>query len=151
MKFASADGLPDNSGVLVAADEDSVKAKAFTFSSKKWPHLGQRGGALVRASFGRFGDDALTRAEEDLLVDQALDDLHTITGFDGRAAGLDEIYVQRWFGGLPVYSPEHLSRVADALAAIAEVNGVEVVGSWVAGVGVPAVIAQAREVGANVS
>ena len=151
MKFASADGLPDNSGVLVAADEDSVKAKAFTFSSKKWPHLGQRGGALVRASFGRFGDDAFTRAEEDLLVDQALDDLHTITGFDGRAAGLDEIYVQRWFGGLPVYSPEHLTRVAEVLAAIDEVDGIEVVGSWVAGVGVPAVIAQAREVGANVS
>ncbi len=151
MKFASAEGLPDNSGILVAADEDSVKAKAFTFSSKKWPHLGERGGALVRASFGRFKDDELTRAEEDLLVDYALDDLQTITGFDGRAAGLDEIYVQRWFGGLPVYSPEHLVNVAAALAAIDQVDGVEVAGSWVAGVGVPAVIAQARAIGKKIA
>ena len=30
-----------------------------------------------------------------MLIDQALDDLRTITGFDGRTAGLDEIYVQR--------------------------------------------------------
>ncbi|NED70327.1 protoporphyrinogen oxidase, partial [Streptomyces sp. SID10244] len=30
--------LPDHSGVLVATG-DSLRAKAFTFSSQKWPHL----------------------------------------------------------------------------------------------------------------
>ncbi len=144
MKFADATGLPDYSGILVAADEKDITAKAFTFASKKWPHLGARGGGLVRASFGRFGDDAITRADEDFLVDRALDDLHTITGFDGRAAGLDEIYVQRWFGGLPVFSQSHLDTVAAVTSVIDHTPGVSVTGAWCAGVGVPAVIEHAR-------
>lgn len=142
MRFATDEGLPQNSGVLVAAGEGDVRAKAFTLSSRKWPHLAERGGALVRASFGRFGDDIALRASEDDLVDWALDDLQTITGFDGRAAGLEEIYVQRWFGGLPRYDETHLATVQDILAKLPE--DVAVVGAWVAGVGVPAVIAQAR-------
>lgn len=150
MKFDSGAGLPENSGVLVAADEPGVRAKAFTFSSKKWPHLGERGGALVRASFGRFGEEQLVRAEEDDLVDHALDDLQTITGFDGRAAGLAEIFTQRWFGGLPRYDETHLATVAQARAAIAEVPGVELTGAWAGGVGVPAVIADARATAARI-
>ncbi|AKK07797.1 protoporphyrinogen oxidase [Corynebacterium testudinoris] len=144
MKFDSSAGLPDNSGVLVAADEPDVRAKAFTLSSKKWPHLGERGGALVRASFGRFGEDEIVRADEDDLVDWALDDLQTVTGFDGREAGLAEIYVQRWFGGLPRYDETHLATVEAVRSELASVPGVEVTGAWAGGVGVPAVIADAR-------
>lgn len=144
MKFDSDEGLPENSGVLVAVDEPDVQAKAFTFSSRKWPHLGARGGALVRASFGRFGDDALVRADEDLLVDTALDDLERISGFDGRAAGLSEIFVQRWFGGLPRYDETHLATVEKVRAGVAEIPGLEVTGAWAGGVGVPAVIDDAR-------
>ncbi|MDU0479031.1 protoporphyrinogen oxidase [Staphylococcus chromogenes] len=144
MKFDSAEGLPENSGILIATDEPGVHAKAFTLSSKKWPHLAERGGALVRASFGRFGDDALVRAEEDNLVDYALDDLQKITGFDGRAAGLSEIFVQRWFGGLPRYDATHLATVATVREALSAVDGIEVAGAWADGVGVPAVIAGAR-------
>ncbi len=144
MKFDSGEGLPDNSGVLIAADQPGVRAKAFTFSSKKWPHLGERGGALVRASFGRFGDDVAIRADEDDLVDWALDDLQKITGFDGREAGLAEIYTQRWFGGLPRYDETHLDTVAAVRGHLDGVQGVEVTGAWAGGVGVPAVIADAR-------
>lgn len=152
MRFADAAGLPDYSGILVGAGEQDVKAKAFTFSSKKWPHLDREGGALVRASFGRYGDDALTRAEEDDLVDYALDDLQTITGFDGRAAGLEEIFVQRWFGGLPVYAPGHNDKVARILTALAdEAEHLHVTGAWVDGVGVPAVIANARAVARTIA
>ncbi|GAB3073794.1 protoporphyrinogen oxidase [Corynebacterium aquatimens] len=143
--------LPDNSGVLVAADEPGITAKAFTFSSRKWPHIGERGGAMVRASFGRFGDDIAIRASEDDLVDWALDDLQTITGFDGRAAGLEEIYVQRWFGGLPRYDEHHLATVAAVREKLASVPGISVTGAWVGGVGVPAVIANAREVATSVA
>ncbi|WKD56788.1 Protoporphyrinogen oxidase [Corynebacterium capitovis DSM 44611] len=146
MRFADDTGLPDNSGILVAAGTENVTAKAFTFSSRKWPHLAERGGALVRASFGRFGDTIAVRASEDDLVDWALDDLLTITGFDGRAAGLEEIYVQRWFGGLPRYDETHLATVAKVSALLRAVPGIDVTGAWVGGVGVPAVIANAREV-----
>lgn len=144
MKFDSAEGLPDNSGVLIAADETDLRAKAFTFSSKKWPHIAERGGATVRASFGRFGDDSVVRADEDDLVDWALDDLQIITGFDGREAGLAEIYVQRWFGGLPRYDETHLDTVTQVRSSLADIHGLEVTGAWAAGVGVPAVIADAR-------
>ena len=149
MKFDSDAGLPENSGVLVAADEPGVHAKAFTLSSRKWPHLGERGGALVRASFGRFGDDSLVRAEEDTLVDYALDDLQHITGFDGRAANPAEIFVQRWFGALPRYDEHHLDTVATVRAALADVPGLEATGAWAGGVGVPAVIVDARATAAR--
>ncbi|WP_297849995.1 protoporphyrinogen oxidase [uncultured Corynebacterium sp.] len=146
MRFATDEGLPQNSGVLVATGADDVKAKAFTFSSRKWPHLAERGGALVRASFGRFGDDIAIRADEDDLVDWALDDLATITGFDGREAGLEEIYVQRWFGGLPRFDEKHVETVADVDKQLASLDGISATGAWAGGVGVPAVIAHARKV-----
>ena len=151
MRFATDEGLPENSGVLVATGADDVQAKAFTFSSRKWPHLAERGGALVRASFGRYGDDIAIRADEDDLVDWALDDLQTITGFDGREAGLEEIYVQRWFGGLPRFGETHVATVADVEKQLADVDGVSVTGAWVGGVGVPAVIAHARQVARSLS
>lgn len=143
--------LPENSGILVAADEPGISAKAFTLSSRKWPHLAQRlsCGALVRASFGRFGADEIVRADEDDLVDFALDDLQAMTGFDGRAAGLSEIYTQRWFGGIPRYDATHLSTVDATRRELEGVSGLDVTGAWAGGVGVPAVIADARAAAAR--
>lgn len=154
MRFATDEGLPQNSGVLVANGAQDVHAKAFTFSSRKWPHLAERGGALVRASFGRFGDSVAFAASEDDLVDWALDDLQTITGFDGRAAGLEEIYVQRWLGGLPRFDEGHLATVAKVRRLLHDepkAAGVSVTGAWAGGVGVPAVIADARATAAAVN
>ena len=154
MRFATDEGLPQNSGVLVANGAQDVHAKAFTFSSRKWPHLAERGGALVRASFGRFGDTVAFAASEDDLVDWALDDLQTITGFDGRAAGLEEIYVQRWLGGLPRFDEGHLATVAKVRRLLHDepkAAGVSVTGAWAGGVGVPAVIADARATAAAVN
>ncbi|MDO4927924.1 MAG: protoporphyrinogen oxidase [Corynebacterium sp.] len=144
MRFADDTGLPDYSGILVGTDTEDISAKAFTFSSKKWPHIGARGGAVVRASFGRYHDDGLARADEDELVDRALADLKTITGFDGVAAGLEEIFVQRWFGGLPVYSTTHLDTVDRVVAGLDEYPQLRAFGAWRGGVGVPDVIATAR-------
>ena len=147
MRFATDEGLPQNSGVLVSTGAEDVHAKAFTFSSRKWPHLAERGGALVRASFGRFGDNVAITATEDDLVDWALDDLETITGFDGRAAGLEEIYVQRWLGGLPRFDENHLATVAKVRSLLLDepkASHISLTGAWAGGVGVPAVIADAR-------
>lgn len=147
----SGTALPQNSGILVATDQDDVHAKAFTLSSRKWPHLAERGGALVRASFGRLGDDAIVRAEEDDLVDYALDDLQHLTGFDGRAAGVAEIFTQRWFGGLPRFDATHLDTVAAVRDALSQSPGVDVTGAWAGGVGVPAVLADARAAAARIA
>ena len=142
--------LPENSGILVAADQPGVTAKAFTLSSRKWPHVAKQG-TILRASFGRFGDDAIARAPEDELVDHALDDLKTLTGFDGRAAGVEEIYTQRWFGGLPRYDHTHIETVRRAEQALADADRVAATGAWAGGVGVPAVIAHARRTAQNLA
>lgn len=145
MRFDTAEGLPDNSGVLVAADEPGINAKAFTFSSKKWPHIGARGGALVRASFGRFGDTTALRTEEDTLVDWALEDLQKVSGFDTTAHEPVEIFVHRWFGGLPRYDAQHLQTVATVHELVDGIPGLALTGAWSGGVGVPAVIVDARK------
>ncbi|OIR40852.1 hypothetical protein BJP08_10255 [Corynebacterium sp. NML140438] len=53
--------------------------------------------------------------------------------------------MQRWLGGLPRYDATHLPTVAKVQETLADVDGVGVTGAWVAGVGVPAVIGNARE------
>lgn len=151
MKFADATDLPEISGVLVATDEPGLQAKAFTFSSRKWPHLGARGGALIRASFGRLGDDALVRQDDEQLVEYALDDLQKVSGFPGRERDLREIYVKRWYGGIPALGAGHGELVAQIQAEVAAVPGLHVIGAWVSGVGVPNVVAHARQLAQDVA
>ncbi|WP_018023897.1 protoporphyrinogen oxidase [Corynebacterium ulceribovis] len=134
LRYDSDAGLPQHSGILIAADAP-VKAKAFTFSSRKWPHLGDRGGAIVRASFGRFKDDWAVHQSDDDLVAMAVADLETITGFAQEPA---ETLVQRWWGGLPRYGVGHSRLMEIANAELAETEGVAIAGAFMSGVGVPA-------------
>ncbi|WP_448850883.1 protoporphyrinogen oxidase [Corynebacterium sp. 335C] len=142
LRLEDAGGLPENSGILVAADA-GLDAKAFTFSSRKWPHLAERGGALVRASFGRYGDESLVELDDDELVRRAVRDLETATGFRAEPV---ETLVQRWRGGIPRYGVGHteLMTVADALLEEAADRGVVACGAWHHGPGIPACIADAR-------
>lgn len=126
--------LPDNSGILVATGEP-LRAKAFTLSSRKWPHLATRDVALVRASFGRFGDDSLLSWSDDDLIAAAAADLSTVTGIPITPVAAR---VQRWHGGLPQYAPGHLDRVATIEAGLADLPGLAVAGAYLHGVGVPA-------------
>lgn len=126
--------LPDNSGILVATGEP-LRAKAFTLSSRKWPHLAAREVALVRASFGRFGDDTtLTRTDTELIT-AAVEDLTTVTNTEIRPL---TAMVQRWPGGLPQYAPGHTARIAELRTATADLPGVALAGAYLDGVGVPA-------------
>lgn len=129
--------LPDNSGILVATGE-ALRAKAFTLSSRKWPHLAQRPDALVRASFGKFGDDSTLAWPDQELVAAAAEDLATVTGVP--IAPTDAV-VQRWRGGLAQYAPGHLDRIAEIETAVAEFDGLAVAGAYLHGVGVPACVA----------
>ncbi|RDI44646.1 protoporphyrinogen oxidase [Nocardia mexicana] len=126
--------LPDNSGILVATGEP-LRAKAFTLSSRKWTHLAQRDVALVRASFGRFGNDTpLSWPDEDLIA-AAAEDLSTVTGVEITPL---TARVQRWRGGLPQYAPGYIDRVAAIEAGVDELPGLAVAGAYLHGVGVPA-------------
>lgn len=137
--FDPAIELPENSGILVATDA-GLDVKAFTLSSRKWPHLRGGDATFLRASLGRFGDTSTTaRSDEDVSA-AALRDLRTVTGV--AAAPLATV-VQRWPGGLPQYAPGHLDRVAAVEAGVAGLTGLAVTGAWQRGVGVPACIASA--------
>ena len=129
--------LPQTSGLLVATGEP-LHSKAFTHSSRKWPHLADGEVLLLRASLGRFGDVAALQADDAELVARARADLEALHGIS--ALPLDTI-VQRWEGGLPQYGPGHPARVAALEAGVAEHPGLAVAGSMLHGVGVPACIA----------
>lgn len=148
MAFSPGTALPERSGVLVASGED-LHAKAFTFSSVKWPHLAGPGRTVsVRASFGRFGapvpDDCTEPGVADRLLGEALADLDRVCEAAGVApvsGALVDSSVHRWTGGLPVYAPGHLAAMETARLACPP--GIALAGSAYAGVGVPACIAQA--------
>lgn len=129
--------LPQHSGILVATGE-SLRAKAFTLSSRKWTHLAQRDTALVRVSFGKFGDDSTLSWSDTDLITTAAADLATVTG---TVIAHTDAAVQRWRGGLPQYAPGHTDRIAAAESAVAPLDGLALAGAYLHGVGVPACVA----------
>lgn len=134
LRFDTDAGLPEFNGILCETEAD-ITAKAFTVSSRKWPHLGERGGAVVRASFGRFGQEELLKLSDDELVATALADLKHVSGF---AAPVAETFVQRWWGGIPRYGVGHGDLMAFADIALADVPRIGVAGAWHNGPGIPA-------------
>jgi oxygen-dependent protoporphyrinogen oxidase len=140
LAYAALTELPDTSGLLVATGE-ALHAKAFTHSSRKWPHLAPdraaHGPVLLRASLGRFGQTEVLERDDDELVALVRADLAAVHGIS--AVPVDTV-VQRWTDGLPQYGPGHLAVVTRLEAAVAERPGLEVAGSLLRGVGVPACI-----------
>lgn len=136
LAFGAAVELPQRSGILVASGEPCT-AKAFTFSSRKWPQLPP---GFVRASVGRFGQERTLQRSDENLVEAVRADLAELTGVTAAPV---ETVVQRWGGGLPQYAADHGERVARIEAAIAATPGLAVAGAALHGVGVPACIATA--------
>jgi oxygen-dependent protoporphyrinogen oxidase len=132
--------LPHRSGILLAsgerhADGKPFSAKAFTFSSRKWTHLGA---GMLRASVGRFGDTGTLRRGDADLVAAVRADLAELTGITAQPV---DTVVQRWGGGLPQYGvghPERVRRIEATLPA-----GIAVAGAALHGVGVAPCIATA--------
>lgn len=139
--------MPDNSGILVATGE-ALRAKAFTLSSRKWPHLGERHIALVRVSFGRFGNDASLSWSDSDLITAAVEDLSTVTGTPIRPS---TALVQRWPGCLPQYSPGHAARIAALRSTIEDLDRLALAGSYLEGVGVPACVTSGLAAAARIA
>ena len=127
--------FPQNSGVLVATGE-RLHAKAITLSSRKW---GRRTDVeLLRLSFGRCGEEQTLRASDDELLAWAIQDLDTVFGL---AVDPVDVRVQRWPDAMPQYGPGHRDLVAELRAGLPPT--LEVAGSYLDGIGVPACIAAA--------
>src|SRR5262249_5826376 len=113
------------SGYLVPA-VDGRAVKAVTFSTVKWPHLGEAAvpGArpleIVRCSVGRIGEEAMLQRADDELAALAAAELAAATGVRG---GPVATRVTRWGGALPQYTVGHLDRVAAIRAAVAAPPG----------------------------
>lgn len=133
--------LPDVSGILVATDEP-VPFKAMTFTSRKWPHLDDRPGHLVRVSFGRLDDDAVLDADDVSLARMAVS---ALAGVCGSTPTVLHSRVRRWQHALAEIGPGHDAVIADIRAELSDsLPGVELVGGATEGVGVPACIGSAR-------
>lgn len=128
--------LPGLSGFLVPASE-GLLIKASTFFTTKWGHLRRPDGlALVRASVGRYGDEAsLQRTDDDLLA-TVHRELSKVLGsaLPTPVAG----HVQRWGGALPQYTPGHLARVTAVRAGLRSAHPtLALAGAGYDGVGIP--------------
>ncbi|GGO26240.1 protoporphyrinogen oxidase [Micromonospora parathelypteridis] len=128
--------LPELSGFLVPSTE-GLLIKAATFFTTKWGHLRRPDGlALVRASVGRYGEEAhLQRPDADLAT-TVHRELSAVLGTP-LPAPVDG-HVQRWGGALPQYAPGHADRVVAARTALRAAHRTLVLaGAGYDGVGIP--------------
>jgi oxygen-dependent protoporphyrinogen oxidase len=153
------DSKPRGTGVLVAPQTPRIQAKALTHATAKWEWLAAKAGPgthVLRLSYGRSGD-ASEGGREGAAYDQqllraALDDASAL--LDTHIAETDVVDwdVVRWPGSLPFASVGHKQRV-DAIRSICAATGnLSIVGGWLSGNGLAAVVADTpRQVRALVS
>jgi oxygen-dependent protoporphyrinogen oxidase len=134
--------LPAGSGLLVPATE-GLTVKAVTFLSQKWGTPGH----VVRASVGRYGEEAVLQRSDEELVAAVTADLGRILG--GPVHPL-ETTVTRWGGALPQYAPGHRDRVRRARAALDLHGTLALAGAAYDGVGIPACVRSGTAAGTRV-
>lgn len=146
------DSRPRGNGVLVADGAQGIAAKALTHVSAKWQWLAEEAGPgthVLRLSYGRAlggepsGADPLATPDPDFYA-VALRDASLLMGTaigDGDVVGWD---VVRWPSSLPlavVGSRELAGRVRDIADAASNLH---LVGSWLSGAGLAAVVGDTR-------
>ncbi|MDD7835325.1 protoporphyrinogen oxidase [Paenarthrobacter sp. AB444] len=144
------DGRPRGTGILVAPQTPGITAKALTHATAKWDWLAEEAGPgthVVRLSYGRreeAGGGADVVLDDDALLAAALEDasrLLTVPVSGSDVVGWD---VVRWAGALPFAAVGHKQRVAEVRKVCAAADGLVVVGGWLAGNGLAAVVADTR-------
>jgi oxygen-dependent protoporphyrinogen oxidase len=150
------DRRPRGTGVLVAPQTPGIQAKALTHATAKWDWLAAAAGPgthVLRLSYGRLegtpeeGSPAPDSAPvtDTALLAAALRDASAL--LDVPVQGKDVVGwdVVRWQGALPFAAVGHKARVAGIRAICAAENGLSVVGGWVAGNGLAAVVFDTRK------
>lgn len=135
------------SGLLVPAVERRA-VKAATYATAKWSWVGGPGRLdVVRASLGRYGEEAVLQRDDAELAGLALGELAGMVGLSVRPS---DVRVTRWGGGLPQYAPGHLDRVARVRAGLTQHPTLALAGAAYDGVGIPACIASGTAAAASV-
>ncbi|MET4137058.1 protoporphyrinogen oxidase [Pseudarthrobacter sp. PvP090] len=143
------DARPRGTGVLVAPQSPGIQAKALTHATAKWDWLADQAGPgthVVRLSYGRgdarhgapAGLEPRTDAE---LFEAALQDASTLLSVPVTAGDVVDWDVVRWGGALPFASLGHKRRVAEVRSICAADGTLAVVGGWLAGNGLAAIVA----------
>jgi oxygen-dependent protoporphyrinogen oxidase len=144
MAFPAQD-VDAGSGLLVPPVTGRL-VKGVTVSSAKWPHLAAGppgdGALLVRASVGRYRDEAELQRSDDDLTRAVVEDVADLLGLARPEPVATRL--ARWGGGLPQYLVGHQDRVDAIRAAVSAVPGLAVAGAAFRGVGVPACIRDAH-------
>ncbi|MCS5735322.1 protoporphyrinogen oxidase [Herbiconiux daphne] len=148
---ARLDARPRGTGVLVAPGTPGVTAKAITHSSAKWEWLADSLPAhrhVLRLSYGRrnaaSADSVDTSDGQVVDRETAVQDASALLGVPLADADVAGFAVTRWDDSLAFATVGHKARVRQALDAVAEVPGLEVVGAWVSGTGLAATVEHAR-------
>lgn len=145
------DRRPRGTGILVAPQTPGIQAKALTHATAKWDWLAAAAGPgthVLRLSYGRI-DGSRTGAggpttDEDLLAAS----VHDASALLEVPISREDIIgwdVVRWKGALPFAAVGHKARVAGIRAISSREQGLAIVGGWVAGNGLAAVVADTRE------
>jgi oxygen-dependent protoporphyrinogen oxidase len=144
------DGRPRGTGILVAPETPGIKAKALTHATAKWDWLADEAGPgthVLRLSYGRreeAGGGADVVMDDDSLLAAAVEDASVLLTVPVSRADIVDWDVVRWAGALPFAAVGHKQRVAQVRQLCAAADGLTVVGGWLAGNGLAAVVADTR-------
>jgi oxygen-dependent protoporphyrinogen oxidase len=164
------DRRPRGTGVLVAPQTPGIQAKALTHATAKWDWLAAAAGPgthVLRLSYGRLsygrlegsgavGSGAIGNgaegsgganapASDSELLAAALRDASALLDVPVQERDVVGWDVVRWQGALPFAAVGHKARVAGIREVCAAENGLCVVGGWVAGNGLAAVVFDTRK------
>jgi oxygen-dependent protoporphyrinogen oxidase len=145
------DRRPRGTGILVAPQTPGIEAKALTHATAKWDWLAAAAGPgthVLRLSYGRVDGSASRTpgpSTDAGLLEASLHDASALLGVPVLAEDVIGWDVVRWQGALPFAAVGHRARVAGVRKACAQLDGLAVVGGWVAGNGLAAVVADTRE------
>lgn len=140
---------PIGSGYLVPKPVQR-HVTAVSLASYKWTHWRPpNGGAVLRISMGRYGNQIPMDFDDTQALHTAVDEVGAHLGVQLLPLGYR---ITRWHRAFPQYLPGHLDRVTAIEKLLArECPGLAVAGAAYRGVGVPACIRQGREAARAVS
>lgn len=143
------DVRPRGTGILVAPGTPGVRAKALTHATAKWDWLADEAGPgthVLRLSYGRLEETGASDVvmDDDSLLAAALEDASTLLTVPVSASDVLDWDVVRWEGALPFAAVGHKQRVAEVRRVCGKADGLTVVGGWLAGNGLAAVVADTK-------
>ena len=146
------DAAPRGTGVLVAPQSPGIQAKALTHATAKWGWLAARTGPgthVLRLSYGR-GEDPRTASSAGPCRSRAPTTSCSkppsrtpppCCPFPSPRGDVVDWDVVRWAGALPFASLGHKGRVAEVRSICAADGTLAVVGGWLSGNGLAAIVA----------